>query len=418
MAPIPPLHIILSPAAWPQAPPEMTFSTLRTIEECPRRWALSNGEYPALWAKPGYPPRLGLAALSGDIQHKAVETVLKALVERKVSSLHSPEAVTVLRDLGGLSTVLRNCLERELGTWADNPRAACMSTWLHQQLEARLPTMRQRVQVLLARLPSVELAPGGIPQSAQSGGGGRLPLGIHPERWLSHPELGWKGKADLLVISPDGACIFDFKTGDPKPDHVHQLQLYGFLWTRDTRLNPSGMPPLRLLLCYDTRTVEVPPLTGDQIDLFERQLVEQTSTARQGLGEIPPLALPGVDRCPYCPVRHLCSEYWKPETQALLVREVERATSLPNDFEVNLFRRQNARQWDVRIGSSLWFAEEQWAVLRLTRAMDWLQPGMRLRVLMGSSPPPTPSDSPASEGGDQDSALVITQNAWTELYVL
>ena len=49
------LWIADASAAWPDAPGEMTVTTLGEIESSSRRWALSAGHYPDLWNGRGYP---------------------------------------------------------------------------------------------------------------------------------------------------------------------------------------------------------------------------------------------------------------------------------------------------------------------------------------------------------------------------
>lgn len=61
------------PTSWPEPPQDMTVTTLLEIEACPRRWSLTNAEYPALWDGRGYPPQIQPAALGGTVVHSAVE---------------------------------------------------------------------------------------------------------------------------------------------------------------------------------------------------------------------------------------------------------------------------------------------------------------------------------------------------------
>src|SRR2546430_2535646 len=51
----------VSPSTWPSPPTEMSVSTLRELEACPRRWALSSARYPEIWDRVGYPPKLNIA---------------------------------------------------------------------------------------------------------------------------------------------------------------------------------------------------------------------------------------------------------------------------------------------------------------------------------------------------------------------
>jgi len=70
----------------------------------------------------------------------------------------------------------------------------------------------------------------------------RRPLanGAHPEVELRAKSIGWKGKADLLVVGDDACEITDFKTGAADEAHKFQVRVYAVLWRLDDQLNPSG----------------------------------------------------------------------------------------------------------------------------------------------------------------------------------
>jgi hypothetical protein len=90
---------ILKPATWPDPPTEMSVSTHAEIDECPRRWALSAAEYPEIWSRRGYPPRLQVAALAGSVVHLALELITKRLTQAGVPSLNDPSATQALSTL-------------------------------------------------------------------------------------------------------------------------------------------------------------------------------------------------------------------------------------------------------------------------------------------------------------------------------
>jgi len=200
----------------------MTYSTFQNLRSCPRRWALMNARYPAaLWEKPGYPLRPGLAALSGVVQHAVIEKVVGGLGRAGVTDLRSSEAVAVLRQLGGFSALLTGALERELEKWQDNPRASPVLDVLRAKMRDHLPVMRGRVQMHLARMPALPAPPqiqrgpalpsGQAPAAGRSGAG--LRPGVYAEKWLTDPRMDWKGKVDLLHVEPHGATIVDFVNG-------------------------------------------------------------------------------------------------------------------------------------------------------------------------------------------------------------
>ena len=57
---------IKPPDTWPEPPREMSVSSLRAIESCPRRWALSTASYPNLWRGIGYPAADSTLVAHGD----------------------------------------------------------------------------------------------------------------------------------------------------------------------------------------------------------------------------------------------------------------------------------------------------------------------------------------------------------------
>src|SRR5882724_3317719 len=120
------LWLAVRPQAWPAAPNELSVSSLGEIEACPRRWALASADYPELWDRPGYPPRLFIASLKGSVVHLALETVTKALARAGCRSVQDADAVQVMRGLGGYTKLISDCIQRALNRFADNPRAAPM----------------------------------------------------------------------------------------------------------------------------------------------------------------------------------------------------------------------------------------------------------------------------------------------------
>src|SRR4051812_31816068 len=99
------------PATWPDAPSEMTVTSLTEMELCPRRWALARAQYPNIWGGHGYPPHVSLSALTGTIVHRALETVTKGLNTAGCASVKDPSACNVLRNLGGYTAVINACID-------------------------------------------------------------------------------------------------------------------------------------------------------------------------------------------------------------------------------------------------------------------------------------------------------------------
>lgn len=91
------------------APPEYwSYSTLKAVAECPRRYCLERAWYPDLGDRAGYPSLPSVTSLLGGVIHGALEAVVKALADAGVESPQTQEATGVLRNLGGLTAVVEN----------------------------------------------------------------------------------------------------------------------------------------------------------------------------------------------------------------------------------------------------------------------------------------------------------------------
>jgi hypothetical protein len=173
---------VVVPATWPAAPADMSVSSHTEIEECPRRWALGAADYPELWGGRGYPPRLQVAALAGSVVHLALEIITKQLTRAGAPSQDHPLATQVLKELGGYTNIVKDCVERILRRFADNPRAVPLMEHAQRTLHGQVPSLRTRVQ------------------------------GMVPP-----PPLGW-GRCRADCVSPDGVA------GAPKaPAHERHI---------------------------------------------------------------------------------------------------------------------------------------------------------------------------------------------------
>ncbi len=201
------------------------------------RWSLSSASYPAVWDRSGYPQRPVVAALVGDVVHSALERVLRALHAEGCDSRVGTAAVSVLRQLGGYSVLVRDAIEEQLRRLESNPRMAPRVESLRALLKQRVPEIRQRVQSLVTRMP---LGPSG-PRPEGEAGGRRGPLGpgSYPEIELRARQLRFFGRVDLLSVQSDQVTLTDYRTGQPDSHHADQLRLYALLWQHDEELNPA-----------------------------------------------------------------------------------------------------------------------------------------------------------------------------------
>lgn len=292
-------------------PPMWSYSSLKEVETCPLRYALSRADYPDLWEQHGY-PRLPIpAAIRGDVVHGALEIIVKALVKAGCSSTRSAEGVSVLRELGGYTKVTEDVLAVQLARFDGNPRLGeDRREQLKRSLTDWVPEAREQIQTYLNRM---DIRPssgwGTVPPTADHSTRYPARTGEHPEKELVAEELRLKGRIDLLSVDRDGVRITDFKTGAEDPEHHDQLRLYALLWNADIAVNPYGVPVTELVAAYPDHEVEVPvPSAADLVSL------RAGVAARIELAEVavigdPPAARLG-EHCGLCSVRGLCDSYW------------------------------------------------------------------------------------------------------------
>lgn len=397
---------VVTPATWPAPPAEMSVSTYAEIEECPRRWALSSAEYSELWGGRGYPPKLQVAALAGSVVHLALEIILKQLMRAGVPSLSDPSAPQVLRELGGYTRVVEECVERILKRYIDNPRAGALMEHAQRALRGQVPTLRVRVQSMLSRLRLPNSAPPAPAASAPKSGGPppRLPLvnGIYPEVEVHAKSIGWKGKIDLLVLSDDACQITDFKTGATDEAHKFQVRAYAVMWRLDDELNPSGRAADRIVISYTSHEVDVAPLTTLGIAELSQELLEKRHAVETALEARPPAARPSPETCRYCGVRQLCDVYWKSADHSFS------NDGRFGDVELKVIGRHGSTSWDALVVRGHGMRSGTPALLRLTTG-DSIEAGRCVRVLDGAL---------ARDVEDAEGPLIVTLGLFSEAYLV
>ncbi len=325
-----------SDGQWPLPPTTWSYSSLRDVGRCPRRWMLSRASYPDLWSGWGYPPRPPVAAVVGDIVHGVLELLVRRIRDAGCTSLADPAVVGILKELGGYTRLVEDGIERRLGELVDNPRMAARIGPLRTALRARTPDMRQRVQALVARTPFLLTA---MTDLGDAGLGSGLAPGTHPEVELRAPALRLTGRVDLLVVDEEGCEITDYKTGAPDDHHADQLRLYSLIWNRDDEHNPRSLPARRLTLSYPTHDVDVAPLDDRGLDALAIATTEAIEAAESALQERPPPAFPRPEICGFCGVRQLCDEYWGRQAN------LPSGTSDWFDFEGTVVEQNGSRSW-------------------------------------------------------------------------
>jgi len=394
------------PDAWPEAPSEMTVTALLEIEGCPRRWALLAASYPTLWLGRGYPQRVTLAALGGTVVHLALERITRALVDAGCGSVQDPAAVGVMKTLGGYTRIIGDCIEAVQARAATNPRAVRAADFISRSLRSQVPDFRARTQRLLSsvrvqdvRVPRAEPRQTGRPAHRSA-----LAEGIYSEIELRVPALRWKGKADLLVISPSSCGLTDFKTGAPDQAHDFQLQVYALLWSRDSELNPSGRLVDRLDVAYSSGQRAVAAPDEARLKEIEDEVFKRRDAAIRSVSHHPPEARPSAEQCGYCAARHLCSDYWNGHLGLLGQQKTDRRFG---DLEVTVTGRHGPASWDAVANVSGWLPEGKSVVLRTSDEL-LLQRNQRLRVV----------DAGITVDEDEAQPAVVTVGVLTEIYLV
>jgi hypothetical protein len=393
------------PTSWPPPPENMTVTAYEEINTCPRQWALSKADYPDLWQGQGYPPKLQVHAVKGSAVHLAVETITKKLVLAGCPSVQDPRATSVLKELGGYTKVVTDCVQRVIKRFADNPRSTRLIDSAERTLRGQTPDLRMRVQSILARL---RLPP--LPEVPERSGAASakvrrpLAIGAYPEVELRAPRIRWKGKADLLVITDESCEITDFKTGAPDEAHGFQVEIYALLWSLDDELNPTHRTASRLVLAYSTGDVEVRPLSKDQLRVFEKDLLERRESADSALAMRPPEARPTLESCRYCGVRHLCDVYWAQDNRS------DRPSSEPSfsDAQLRILRRHGPMSFDAVLEPSAGSVIGKSALLRVQESLE-LEPGRRFRVLDAGI---------AVDSDDAAQPVIVTLTTFSEIYAV
>jgi len=299
------------------APAMWSYSSLKDVEGCPRRYALSRADYPDLWEQHGY-PRLPIpAAIRGDVVHSALEIIVKALVKAGCTSTRSAEGVAVLRGLGGYTKVAEDVLAKQLARFDGNPRLTSdRRDQLTRHLTDFVPQAREQIQTYLNRM---ELHPSAVPgpntPPRDPAVRYRARTGDHPEKELVAESLRLRGRIDLLSVDADGAQITDFKTGAKDPAHQDQLQIYALLWNEDNLVNPDGLAVTELIAAYPSHNVASAAPTAEQLSRLRTGVATRVEAADAAASADDPVAILG-DHCGLCSVRGLCDTYWTSGTTA------------------------------------------------------------------------------------------------------
>lgn len=361
---------------WPTAPAMWSYSSLREMEACPRRWMLSRATYPDLWDRRGYPPVPALAALFGNVVHGVVERLGQALADADAEAISPGAAVKALGDLGGWRGIVISEIEYQLAQFKNNPRVSAERIdQVRDELLRRAPQAADQVKIFLRRggLPpkrrpktDAEVTPSGVLPK-------RFPAapGTHSEREVRAEALRLTGRIDLLIIDDRDATVVDFKTGEHHASHDDQVRLYALLWGLDAASNPARRPATRLEIVYPSHSRSVSPLDEVESSALHASTAARIAAAEAVTTAAEPPANPSRQECQFCQVRHLCDAYWTNIPSAVSTISSEEWF----DFEGRAINPQGIRSWNFE-------SEDAAPVLVRTVASNMPFPqGGRVRLL-------------------------------------
>lgn len=333
---------------WPRTPALWSYSSLKEMEACPRRWMLSRADYPDIWERRGYPPLPVVAAIFGKVVHGVIEQLTLEFGGAGITSPSAGDVVGILGALGGWRGIVLAAIEREVAGLHANPRVSAERLdRLRSELIRRAPEAADHVKAFLGRgaLPAAvttELSDGSTPGSGPKL---RRPAGpgVHAELTVTAESLRVTGTIDQLVFDDSGVTVTDFKTAFENDAHDDQVRLYALLWRLDGQTNPDGVLATQLRVAYPSheRSVAAP-------DTTELQTLEAATAARVVDADLvtttpPPTAVPSDENCGYCQVKHLCDAYWPAVPPAIS----EVSTEEWFDFEGSVARPNGSRSWFV-----------------------------------------------------------------------
>lgn len=150
---------------WPTTPALWSYSSLKEMEVCPRRWMLSRATYPDLWDRRGYPALPAVAVIFGNVVHGVVERLAQSLADAGIDSATPGAVIRVLGDQGGWRGIVMREIEHQLARFDDNPRAnAERVERVREELIHRAPQAAHQVKIFLGR---EHCLPAGAPRAGR-----------------------------------------------------------------------------------------------------------------------------------------------------------------------------------------------------------------------------------------------------------
>jgi CRISPR/Cas system-associated exonuclease Cas4 (RecB family) len=383
-----PIWRVTEPTDQARAPEWMSFHVFKEAQRCPLSIALQRSSYRQLWSSPGYPTRPTAAAISGIIVHEAAEFLLKQFALAGVTTLMQPQAMKVLKELGGFTKVVEKFLADFLARENENPRFEQFRDDLVRTLRLKLPQMRATLQAILVSHVWAPVNSESANSREMTSKLGRkkptqrasLGSGTFVEIDLQDALAKWRGRVDILDVDESGCAITDLKSGVASDEHKEQLIVYAMLWNEDLDRNPAHLPIKSLQIVYGSGTIGIEVPNTSQMQKFRKYLIDSSELVRSALNASSVSANPSKENCRHCPVKLLCQPYWQS------LPSVSSDDPLSNN-QVTLIEARGDRAWLGIVTASAAIEVDQKIIVRNYEGGKafWndLRPGLSIRLTDG-----------------------------------
>jgi hypothetical protein len=316
-------------------------STLKEVEECPKRFALRRASFPEIWSRAGFPNRISAAQVKGIVVHEVVSMIMKSV--QNSSELAEKSVMSFLKERGGYLELLKFILEKELLSANSNPRAELMVEAIKREILADLSELRGQVQYFVKesinKLPTAS-------SRVENEEINEMPsttfqiLPINSEYKIVDSEFPIEGYLDLLLTNENIDHIIDYKTSKTIHDEYwDQLSLYSWLWYRSAKNLRKGDCRIEVISganLSESRVIKIEDLPAIQMNVLDRIKNAELSIT----GEI--VAKPSMDSCKFCAVKVMCNPYWS-------MNENQSTEAKWSDMRIRTIGNLGGNAWSVSI---------------------------------------------------------------------
>ena len=308
---------LIGPENWSRGPKTFSYSSLTSIERCPRQWQLMHSEYAGLGK---YPARPSPAAVEGNVVHEILDQLFKLLSINGLPEIGTDKFKSCVMQFN-IQKSVQTLIDQHDAEICGHPRSSGFKlNFSAQQLTNKIIRLfRQAYHQAFTSYqgipkPSAPAKPVQIVSPSQNLFQLLNKYKALSELRLTHPSLNFMGIIDLVRLDGEDILLVDFKTGKEKSEHVTQLLYYAILWWRC-----SGVLPNQLEIRYPGKVVAFKVSENDLIGA-EKELKKRIDKLQAALSVTPSKAC--LDsHCRYCDVRQFCNEYWYQDNVHLICRK-------------------------------------------------------------------------------------------------